>query len=534
MTKFRTTNLEYDAIDQFSAFDKGFQNRDPKLEPFVGAWPETASLLQRLEERSFSSEKRHNLVSVLKDQYKSIGQLDRYEDLIDGLNNDSTFTVITAHQPVLFSGPLYVPYKIASAIHLARHLSEAQNERKVVPVFVTGGEDHDFDEMNHLHLYNNRITWDHDSGGPVGRFDLSGIDEAIEEIAQILGEPRSDLKVIELIRSCFSGERNYAQAYQDFIIRLFGQYGLLVINMDSESLKKAFIPIMKREIIEKPSKELVEATQKEKSSAGYDPQAFVREVNLFYIRNKTRSIILPENGGFLLRELEETMTEEDILKELDAHPASFSPNVVLRPLYQEYSLPNIAYIGGGGELSYWTERRSQFEAFGIDYPILVRRSSAIHLESFIISRMKDVGLSLDQLTQDKHKVIKSLVSQDTTLDDELKSISKDVMQEFEKLVLLLEDQADSLGKYARSEERKLEKTLENFQTKSFREIKKEYDVKVGKIEKVFDRLFPNNNLQERYSNFLSYLNRHGKAYLDFLVENLDPLKPTVTIIEEED
>lgn len=519
---FRIESLDYKDFPQFSHFDKSFIAKDEKLTHFVGAWADLTALNKKAESRSFSQKSRKRLTDVLKSQYSTLGHYDQFQSVINSLEDENCFTVITAHQPVLFGGPLYIPYKIASAINLARQITE-NGDKTVLPVFVIGGEDHDFEEVNHLNIFGKKITWEHHNGGPVGRMDSKGLSDVIDQVTSFFSNGRTDVDIEDLLRSSFTPERSYAQAYQDFIIKLFGQYDLIVLNMDSKELKAAFKDVMIREVKEQLSYQEVNQVQDAKAEAGFDAQAFVREVNLFYMTDNLRSVITKEGDRFHIRDNDEYLTEQELIDEIESSPWNFSPNVVLRPLYQEYSLPNIAYIGGGGELSYWSERKSQFEAFDISFPLLVRRCSVMHIDDFIEKKMDAAGMDLNQLMKSKHQTIHELVSQDTTLDDELKALSNDVLKAFEVLVVKLEEQSDSLGKYARSEERKLEKTMESFQTKSFREIKKDYDVKVNQIEKVYDHLFPSNGLQERYANFLPYYAKFGRPYLDYLVQQLNPL-----------
>lgn len=488
---------------------------------------------KKIEQRQFDSERRQLLVEVLKKQYDKISMKDQYLSLIDHLKSDKTFTVITAHQPVLFGGPLYVPYKIASAIQLAKriHASNAQND--IIPVFVIGGEDHDFEEVNHCHIYGKMVNWHSESGSSVGRMSLEGLEASISEVESILGLPKSDIDVVHLLKSCFlNDELNYAEAYQKFIVSLFGEYGLLVANMDDKSFKTAFMPYIKEEILHSPSKTLVESQQSIKAKAGLGTQTFVRDINVFFVSKTHRSVILKEEDNFIIREEDEIWTRDEMIKRIESEPQNFSPNVVMRPIYQEFIFPNIAYIGGGGELSYWAERRSQFEHFDLDFPVLVRRASAMHLEPFIQKRMSDLNLAIEELSKGRHKIMEEKVREETSIDNDINALSSKVLQEFSKLVEVLNTQSESLGKYAMSEERKLEKTLESFQSKSIRELKKENDVLIGKIDKIFDQLFPGNGLQERHDNFLSYLNRNGQEYLNFLVENLDPLSSDIYLLTE--
>ena len=455
-----------------------------------------------------------------------------HADSLNSLLDENTFVVTTAHQPVLFGGPLYIPYKIASTINLARKLSHHYPDKNILPVFVIGGEDHDFEEMNHLNLFGKKVEWMDSGGGAVGRLGTESLLPVIDEVVDIIGD-RSNVDVANILRESFIDKQNYAQGYQAFVMRLFGQYGLIALNMDDEDLKSSFVDKMTLEAFETPSKSLVEAEQGKIEAAGFKRQAFARDVNLFYMADGVRSVILKEGNRFYLRELDEYWSEDQMNEAISNYPNRFSPNVILRPIYQEYTLPNLAYIGGGGELAYWAERKTQFEFYGIKRPFLIRRQSVVHFEKHVLKKMEKLGLSIDHMWDDMHVVLRQLLVSDSNIVDELQRISETTMKSFQEMVHLMSSKSNSLGQYAQAEQRKLEKTIETFQSKTVRLLKKENETSVAQIEKVFNTLFPNGGLQERHDNFLGLLSRHGRNYLDYLVENLDPLNRKITLILEE-
>ncbi len=523
--------LEFDRLPGLSHFDKAFQNRDEKLLPFVGQWADMESFSKMFSQKQIPNERRSTLVQAIRSQLESIGLWGKYSENVLSLLDKQTFVVTTAHQPVLFGGPLYIPYKIASTINLAKKLSRRYDAYKVIPVFVIGGEDHDFDEMNHLNLYGKEVKWSDTPGGAVGRMNTESLLSVIEEVNNILGD-RTNFDVATLLRDSFIGKKSYAEGYQAFIMTLFGHYGLIALNLDDESLKSSFRDNMMKEVFDMPSKSLVEAEQDKIEAAGFKKQAFAREINLFYLADGVRSVILKEPTGYYLRELDEHWDAEKMRSELKYHPDRFSPNVILRPIYQEFILPNLAYIGGGGELAYWSERKTQFESYGIQRPLLIRRQSVVYFEDHVLKRMGKVGLTLDDMWMDMHVVLRELLGSENEIIEKLQRMSKETLSSFQQMVDIMSKESNSLGQYATAEKRKLEKTLDSFQTKTVRMLKKEDETKVAQIEKIYNLLFPNGGLQERHDNFLALLSRHGSSFLDLLVENLDPLNRKVTLILE--
>lgn len=521
---------DFEDVPGFSKFDKAFQRQESTLTPFVGEWPTIDNILAKSEDLNFPQNRRDTLVEVVSRQYEQLGQLDNFTSQIQDLAQDNVYTILTAHQPVLFGGPLYIPYKIASTINLSDQLNQTQSGIQTVPVFVIGGEDHDFEEMNHLNLFGERITWSDEQGGPVGRYVIDSLEEVIKTVLEKLGQ-NSVYDIRKVLMSSFTSGRSYGQAYQDFLIKLFGSKGILIINMDDPILKDSFKHIIREELLESPSQALVEDEQNKLESGGYKKQAHAREINLFYLEENVRSVILREEDGYRLRELDRTLSQEELLDLLEKSPESFSPNVVLRPIYQEFCLPNLAYIGGGGELAYWSERRKQFAHFDLQRPALVRRNSVIWLESFVLKKMEKSGLEITDLFSPESEVIRVRIGDESDAMDKLNRQSTELLERFAQMGQMLDAQSPSLGQYAAAEHRKFEKTLASFEDKLVRQIKKDNEVLVNQVKKIFDTVYPEGKLQERHANFLPFLARYGEIYLDILIKELNPLDRRVVIIK---
>ncbi|MEM8584735.1 MAG: bacillithiol biosynthesis cysteine-adding enzyme BshC, partial [Bacteroidota bacterium] len=452
-------------------------------------------------------------------------------DQIEALGSKHGFSVITAHQPSLFTGPLYFIYKICSCINLARQLNSAYPDRTVVPVFITGGEDHDFEEINHLHLYGKTISWQEDQGGPVGKLPTSSLTPVLEELKGILGDRETALHIFERIQKHFTEQAHYGPATVAFVHDLFSRFGLVVADMSRVAFKQAFISHIKKEIFEQPSQALIEATQATLDKQGFGAQAHAREINFFYLQQGRRDrIALNEAGHYEVIDTELRFTPEELHREIDKNPERFSPNVVMRPIYQETIFPNLAYIGGGGELAYWLERQSQFEDFGVNFPMLIRRNSVLWIDRGSQKKMDKLGLTVQDLTEDADLIIRRFVEEQSDNELSLAEELDQLQQLFNSIAEKAKQIDPTLAKAVKAEHARQAKTIENLEGRLRRTEKQRFDTAMNQIRGLRDKLFPNNGLQERYDNFLGIYLQEGEQMLDKLVEELDPLIPGLIVI----
>ncbi len=530
----KSTSLAYSEIDQFSATDKAYASHDERLLEFIKYPPTLDSFAEAIADKSGAVIDRNLLVQVLGDQYRTYtSDTSKAQELIPELANEKTFTVITAHQPVLFTGPSYVAYKIVSAVKLAGLLREKYKEHNFIPMFVTGGEDHDFEEMNHMHLYGKEIRWQNNESGAVGRMSTEGLGDSLDELRRILGDSPVAASVFSLIEQSHAHHPKYGPAFADMINGLFGHLGILVVNMDEARFKRKMIDIFKDDVLHHYSAKYVRDTQARMEAVGIRPQAFARDINLFYLDDGIRTRIEREDQQFRLVDTDRTFSAEQLCSEIERTPESFSPNVILRPLYQELIIPNLAYVGGGGELAYWFERKQQFEFYGINFPILIRRDSCLWIDKNTAKKINKLDINLTDFYSTEVVQIKRFVKENAenefSLDREKAQIEKiysDIVQKAGLIDPTLKGKVGAEGK-------KQIKSLEKLEDRLRRTEKQKFETSIYQIKSLRQKLFPGGGLQERHTNFLEFYLRNSDDYFDTLLENLNPLDMRLKVFEED-
>lgn len=518
-----------------SKFDRTYSEQSDFFEKFYTYSVDIQSFGNIIADKSKQETNRSLLVSVLRKQYLSFSTEGGVLDKIDSLRDSKTFTVTTAHQPSLLTGPLYFVYKIFSTIKLAEELASHYPQNNFVPIFVIGGEDHDFEEVNSISIFGKKIAWQRSDieSGAVGMMKTESLRAVLDELKPTLGDSENAQYIFDIIEKAYTQHTLYQDATQDLLNALFGKYGLVVLNMNDTELKQQFMPIMEKEIVEQPSKSLVEQTQNELADLGFKPQAFAREINLFYLRENIRERIVEENGVYRALNTDfQWQTQADILKELHDTPQYFSPNVVLRPLFQEYILPNLAYIGGGGELAYWLERKTQFQYFGINFPMLIRRNSVLFLDKATQDRMKKLDVQLTDLVENTDVLIKKYVAKLSTTPLSMeaeKTALNEILDSILKKVVAIDA---SLEKAVLAEKTKQLQSIEAFESRVLKAEKQKHETALNQLKALQQKLFPNGGLQERTDNILPIYLKHNGAFFDVLKANLNPLEKGFIIISE--
>jgi bacillithiol biosynthesis cysteine-adding enzyme BshC len=520
-------------VPQFAERDRAYTLGHPALRSFYKYDVHIQAFDQVFKDKSHNPTNRSVLVQVLKNQYNQLAESPLVMAQIEKLAHPNTFTVVTAHQPSLFTGPLYFIYKIISAINLAESLNQHYPAYHTVPVFVIGSEDHDFDEVNHLNLFGKRIEWQSNEQGAVGMMKTQAIKPLLEELKPILGESTHAQQLFDLLQKAYNGFENYGEATQYFINELFKQYGLVVFNMNESSLKRIFIPFIKKEIFEKPSHALVVNTQQSLSEVGFSPQATAREINFFYMKEQLRARIVFEEEQYKVLGTNLVFTSQEMLQEIENHPERFSPNVVMRPIYQEVILPNLAYIGGGGELAYWQERLTQFSFFGVNFPMLVRRNSAMLLDSSSMKRLEKLGLQIKDLFEDTENLIKRFLKENSSSELSLNHEKIKVQLIFDDIVSRANDVDPTLKKTVLAEQAKALNSIGILEGKLLKAEKSRQETSVNQIRTLREKFFPNKGLQERFDNFMSFYTKYGPDFFDILKQELHPLQTDFIVFCEQ-
>ncbi len=471
---------------------------------------------------------RKELSEAILKQYHSIDIPAAVRFNIEALKEARTYTVVTAHQLSMLGGPLYYVIKIANAIAFARKLRAEFPDAYFVPVYWMGSEDHDFDEVNHIHLFGKKITWETSQQGPVGRFSLENIKDVVDQVMNILGGNHPD-GIDTIIQKAYA-HQNVELAGRELVNGLFGRYGLVIVNGDDPVLKKSMTDLIQEELQSQPSHPLLLKRSEQLKNSGYHAQATGREINLFHLGNTHRKRIEPENDSFLIDS--QLWTRDELLNELSIHPENFSPNVVLRPLFQQSVLPNVAFIGGGGEIAYWLQLPDIFEHYAVRYPVLIPRTSLMIINHAGFQKLQKLQLQLSDIFKDKDALKKEYLMRSGDEIPTLEEEKRIIAQLMEKVRDKAAGIDKTLGPATGADAQKIQSILEQIEGKMLRAVKQKNEIGLKQIDSLYQSLFPNQSLQERHDNFLNFYSKYGKHFIDWLVQYLSVIEQEFVVITE--
>jgi bacillithiol biosynthesis cysteine-adding enzyme BshC len=524
--------IPFEDIPQLSKFDIAYQKSDLRLNKFYAHEPIFENFKTIIEQKKFDPKIRETLVKVLKNQYSKIQNNESVSLNLELLSLENSYTICTAHQPALLCGPLYFIYKICNCIKLSLQLKDKFPEKNFIPVYWMGGEDHDFEELNHLYLFGKKISWTDHQGGSVARYQVESLEPVLQDIYSILGNSINADILRDKTKNAFSEIENYGEGMIKFIHDLFGNYGLIIINPDFIELKRIMIPEFEDDLLNHSSEILIQETVEALKKQGFSNQAFVRPINLFYLSENSRNRIIIEEDIYKVQNSNLEFTKEQILQELKQNPDRFSPNVILRPIYQEKILPNLAFIGGAGELAYWMERKSQFEFYKIQFPMLIRRNSVLWLEKNQLSKIHKLDLQIKDIFQETDKIIRLFLSKNSQVDYSFSLEKEQFANIFDQIKKKTESLDASMGGFISAQQASLFNSIEKLESKLVRAEKLKQESTIHQIQKLQEKLYLPEHLQERKENFMSLYLQHGEKLLDDLIDMLDPFDKDFIIIKE--
>lgn len=522
-------HITYKSTGFFSTLITDYLEGNEKLRAFYSHTPNLAGIEDAMHAREHFSF-RSELVAALNVQYTGVENCEAVKENIQLLLSGNTFTVTTAHQPNIFTGPLYCVYKILHAIGLAKELKETFPGKNFVPVFYMGSEDADLEELNHISVDGKKYTWATQQTGAVGRML---VDDAflhlINEMQGQLGVLPFGNELVELFSKSYKKDSSIQQATMLVMNELFGHFGLVILMPDNAALKKIFEPVILKELETQFSHKALEPV-KDALGKHYTIQASGRELNLFYLIDDKRERIEKDGDAFVVKNLGLRFSFPGILEEVKKHPDRFSGNVVLRGLFQETILPNIAFIGGGGEIAYWLELKKVFEAAGIPYPVLVLRNSFLLLDDKQQKKLEQLGFSADDLFQHEDELVKRYVLENADKNilpgEEIINIG----EIFNSIIQKARTADSTLEKHALALRAKNEKLLHSLEKKIIRAEKRKNEEAVHTIQQLKNAIFPAGNLQERQENFAGLYARYGREWLEKMAGCSDGLQQKFTLV----
>ena len=484
------------------------------------------------KEKSYSKEQRKILCEVLEKQLGNLQLSDKQKENLQSLSQENTFTSVTGHQLNLFTGPAFFVYKILQTIKTTDFLNQNIQGKKFVPIFWMATEDHDFEEINHFHLNNRTICWNSEQTGATGNFATDTLDAVFQTFDKAIGLGKNAEELKALFRDSYLKHHNLAEATRYLVNALFEEYGIVVIDGNDKDLKQLFIPYIKEDLFNHTAQKEVEKTIADLQAldAAYPIQVNPREINMFYLTEGGRNRIVRTSDDFEVLNTDIKFTETSILEELNSYPERFSPNVILRPLYQEVILPNLAYIGGGGEIAYWLELKRFFNKQKVPFPMLMLRNSAMLVSKRQYERIEKLKLHPVDLFLKPEDVKNLKVQQLSEFPIDFSAQKAVLLQQFADLHLLAKKTDITFENAVKAQEVRQLKGLDKLEKRLLKAQKRKFSEELERVIHLQSELFPNGILQERFSNFSDFYLLKGKTLISELVSDFNPFDYRFVIV----
>ncbi len=525
--------IPYAETGYFSKLVCNYLAEKPELQVFYNRFPKLESFDGQLKEKSLSirAQSRTTLVKSLNNQCQNLSTSEATQYNINSLSKGTTFTITTGHQLNLFTGPLYFLYKIFSVINLSEKLNKKYPENHFVPVYWMATEDHDFDEINYFNLFGKKIEWKREASGAVGELLTEGLETLQKEFTSKIGNSENAQKLSQLFTEAYLKHNNLTDATRYLANELFSDYGLVIIDGNDRALKKQFIPFAEKELTENLAFKVINKTTKKLEELGFKRQVNPREINLFYLTENLRERIIEEEGVYKINNTELTFLKEEILNELQNYPERFSPNALLRPLFQEVVLPNLCYVGGGGELAYWFQLKDYFENVEVTFPMLLLRNSVLLVPKKLSDKLAKLNENIELLFLSQYELEKKHTLQLSDIKIDFTPQREHLKKQFKDLYEVAKQTDKSfLGAVAAQEKKQLN-GLDNLEKRLLKAEKRKLADQLNRLTSIQDVLFPKESLQERTVNFSEFYLEFGDGLLKDLKDGLKPLVNEFTVLE---
>jgi bacillithiol biosynthesis cysteine-adding enzyme BshC len=537
--KYTATSIPYSATGVFSSLVNDYISGNGTARDYVPYTPNLEGIKKAIQQRKFSAIQRQTLVSVLENQYQVLGTIKEEKNIaafekvqanIGLLKNDNCFAVTTAHQPNLFTGPLYFFYKIIHVIKLAAELKAQFPENDFVPVYYMGSEDADLAEVGSYNIDGAKHQWKTKQTGAIGRMLVD--DHLLQLLQNLEGywTVKPDGKeALAIIKSAYKKGNTINQSTLQMVHLFFGQYGLVVVQPDDAKLKSLFVEVMQKELTTQFSHTAIQPTLKSLSE-NYHVQSEGRAINLFYLKDATRNRIEKNGELFSVVDTNIQFTQAEIIQELQAYPDRFSPNVILRGAYQETIIPSVVFVGGGGELAYWMELKNVFEQAGVDYPVIILRNSFLFINDKQAKQWASLEFNIEALFNSTQALeiafVKTQSVENLVLTEHIASLT-DLYKLIQQDVIKIDS---SLGDHALNLSVQAQKKLALLEKKMIRAEKRKQHTSLARIHSIKSELFPDNNLQERVENFSNWIGDFGWSWVEAILNNSNSVDASFTII----
>lgn len=531
---FSKSLISYRKTLKFDELLLDFLKESDFLKKFYDFTGSTKDIKRRIETYQNPRLDRLLLKNTIAEQYqksgiKSIPNL--VSQNINSLENGNTFTVCAGHQLNIFSGPLYVIFKLISTISLSKKLNSLFPSNHFVPVYWMATEDHDINEIDSVNLFGKKYEWEHSWKGISGNMPIQGLESLINNIKNTFGNSKYATELSELIEQSYLTSQTLGEATRKWINALLGFYGLVIIDGHEMVFKSRVKDIFLDEVTNQTTKKLVDNSISQLSEK-YNAQAKPREINLFYLGKDYRERLVKEDNRFQVLNTDITFSLNQLTDEISNFPDRFSPNVLLRPLYQESILPNVAFLGGPAEIAYWLELKDLFNNYHVPFPALILRNCATIINKSTNDKLSKFSISDKEIFLSTDELIKNFMLNSTEEKIDFNVSLDRISNELSNIGHEVSKIDATLNAFVEGEKQKIKSSFLSLEEKILRVQKKKKESELNQIRKIKDQLFPNGGLQEREESLIPHFLNHGKSFFDMLLENFDPFEKEFMILKE--
>lgn len=520
--------ISFDDIESIPQLVKDFLKSD--IEGFENAVFSKRNFENQIQRKqnSFSQGKRMILAETIENQLSEYTLSSKQSENLGYLRSNNTFTITTGHQLNLFSGPVFFIYKILQTIKTCTYLKENFPDYNFVPVYWMASEDHDFEEINHFKTENNFYEINEKSGGVVGKIKISDT-FFISEFEKEFRDTVFGTELILMLKEAYKSGNTLTEAIRILVQRIFSKYGLLILDGDNKALKNEMVEVFKNELkhfrLQNASKEKVESLTEKYGKVQVNP----RKINLFYLTD-TRDRIDFDGLKYFVVDKNIEFTPEEIFSELENHPEKFSPNALMRPIYQETVLPNLAYIGGNAEIMYWLELKDYFNELSLPFPILIPRNSMLFLSEKILNKINKLNLSIEDFFGNFTKLVNDKILNDNKILDVLNSREEILHKQFSEIKDLAQLTDQSFGNLVKAEETRQTKSFERMKKRLLKAEKIKQNELLERLENLFLAVHPAKSWQERVYNFSVFYSDFGSEWIDFCLDEMEVEESKLIIV----
>jgi len=505
---------------------KDYLDKSNLLEKYVSSWHQTNGIEEAMANRRFSAEQRVILRDGLNQQYAhadiQLNTSDATFSNIESLVSPNTFTITTGHQLSLFGGTLFMGYKILTAIKLALDLQAKFPSKKFVPILWLASEDHDFEEIKGTYLFGKNLDWHIDSNGKAtGQIAIQDMENLLDEIAGLLGNHPHAETWVQKIKEAYLNSENLGKATLRFYHTLFQEFGLVIIDPNRVEYKKILLPVILADVLKQKSYE-TQLISDQVLATHYKLQIHARPINFFYlVPGGARKLLKPFENGFKAGEDGPVFSVDEMELEINQYPERFSPNVNLRPVFQEMILPNLAYVGGPAEVGYWLQLKSIFDLYETPFPLVALRFMNVLLGGGLKEKVEKMGLEVQDLLNSETELTQKYLLKTQSLNYPVQT--QELLDQMQVLIDQVNNMDPGLGKDFLESKLGLKDFFKSKSGAIKRSIEQHEATQIEKLLKFRTRLFPNGVLQERIETVMQYEVMLKEPILNNLLNLIEPL-----------